>query len=346
MRKSILALLVCVLLLTLAACGESQVGTKPNNEEQEQPTTMASTSTQQPSQTTPTEPSVDYTKYLRFKLNNDEQSYTAYVSNFGYNGPGTELVIPSHYEGLPVTIVKDLHLSDSDVERVVLPDTVIELGNYAFSNSKVKEVVFSKNLQEIGDCVFSGCVNLTHVELPEGLKIIGASAFRNTSLVKIVLPSTVEEMGMDCFADLKLLTEATITCAGGRAFQNCRALKTVTVIQGAGDSISNKAFYGCIALESVVFEGDNVTDIYSEAFYGCEMLETVKLPSKLEFIGSETFDACYKLETLEIPDTVTRIEHDALMTNRFGEPHGTIICSEGSYAEDYAKKNKYTVVTK
>ena len=227
-----------------------------------------------------------------------------------------------------------------------MPDTVTKLGNYAFSDSKVKDVVFSKNLKEIGDCVFSGCTNLTQVDLPDGLEKIGASAFRRTSLTTLILPSSVAEMGMDAFAELEFLTEATITCAGGRAFKDCDALQRVTVIQGAGDSISNKAFYGCDALESIIFEGDNITHIYSEAFYRCVALTTVILPSKLEFIGAQAFNACYVLDTLEIPDSVTKMEHDALMTDPFGDPRGTIICSADSYAEQYAKQNKYTVVNK
>lgn len=349
MKKSILPLLlVFVILLALTACGSDIENSQPSQGEPQKPASSTPTHSQQvqPSQTQPTDPATDYTKYLRFKLNDDEQSYTAYTTPSGYNGPGTELVIPSHYKDLPVTVVKDLHLSKSDVERVVLPDTVIELGDYAFSDSKVKDVVFSKNLQKIGDCAFSGCTSLTQVDLPEGLVEIGASAFRRTSLTSLVLPSTVAEMGMDCFAELEHLTEVTITCAGGRAFKDCPALKTVTVIQGAGDSIGDKAFYDCDALECVVFEGDNITHIYSDAFRRCSVLATVTLPSKLEFIGSKAFDSCYALETLEIPDTVTKMEENALMTDMSGDPHGTIICSAGSYAEKYAKQNKYTVTTK
>ncbi len=348
MMKRYLTLILClVLVLSLAACGEDQKNTNPtqggNNEQIVETVKPQQT---EPSQTQPTEPAVDYSQYLRFKLNKDGQSYYCYASATGYSGPGTELVIPSHYEGLPVTEVKDLHLSDSDVQRVVLPDTVIVLGDYAFSDSKVSEVVFSKNLIEIGDCAFSGCSQLTDIQFPESLQKIGASAFRRTGLKKLVLPASVAEMGMDCFAELEFLEEATITCAGGRAFKDCKALKKVTFIQGAGDTIGSKAFYGCTALETVEFLGDNILEIYSEAFYRCENVKSMVLPAKLQFIGNECFDACYSMETLEIPDSVTRIEHEALMTDKFGDPCGTVICSEGSYAESYAKSHKYTIVYK
>lgn len=331
--KKLTALFIAILMcLSICACGnDSTENTKaPSNNNEEVSSTEVAKS------------DIDYSAYLTFKLNEDEKSYT--VSD--YTGPGTELVIPSEYEGLPVTTVKELDISDSDVERVVLPDSIIEIGEYAMSSSKVSSVVVSANLEVIGDCAFSDCIYLTEIQLPDGLHTIGGSAFSGAGLTSVTLPSTVKQMDMNSFGAMPNLTEATITCAGGRAFKECPALKKVTVIQGAGSMIGDKAFYDCQALESVVFEGDNITNISNEAFYKCEALTTLTLPSKLEHLGGEVFRSCSALQTLEIPATLTSIGNAALMTNGFGEPIGTVICPAGSYAEEYATRNGYTVEIK
>lgn len=61
--------------------------------------------------------------------------------------------------------------------------TVVEVGAKAFKgNTKLKKVILGKNVTTIGKQAFSGCKNLSSVQLKgKALKKIGSQAFKKTS---------------------------------------------------------------------------------------------------------------------------------------------------------------------
>ena len=73
------------------------------------------------------------------------------------------------------TLVSDYALANSDIEKIVIPETVTKVGNNAFANMrKLTEVEFlgsDASLEvTLGEQVFSGNSKLTKVTLPAGLK--------------------------------------------------------------------------------------------------------------------------------------------------------------------------------
>ena len=57
------------------------------------------------------------------------------------------VVIPNTINGYSVTSIGAYAFSGKDISSVIIPDTVISLGNYSFYNcSKLKTVTLSKNL--------------------------------------------------------------------------------------------------------------------------------------------------------------------------------------------------------
>ena len=83
-----------------------------------------------------------------------------------------------------------LNLKDSDIKKI---------GDFAFFETSLKEVILPKTCEEIGDCSFNSCINLDTIQLNEGLKKIGTNAFGGTNIKEIRLPNTLETLGSYAF---------------------------------------------------------------------------------------------------------------------------------------------------
>lgn len=103
----------------------------------------------------------------------------------------------------------------------------------------------------------------------------------------------------------------TVTAIGYRAFQNCTALKKVTIQSG-------------------------VTEIRSNAFAGCTALTDIVLPKTLKTIGWDAFSGCTSLEKITLPHKMKSISNDAFANC----PKLTICSKKHSYPEKFARNNK------
>lgn len=139
------------------------------------------------------------------------------------------------------TINKSFCFSCQALERVVLPETIEDIGAYAFadctrlksitkfSDMKVKcihtsafenceeieELAFPKELQRLGGAAFAGCKKLKRIQFAEDslLKQIGDHCFRGCEQVESIrLPDSVEKVGISAFADCHALKEIEV-CA-------------------------------------------------------------------------------------------------------------------------------------
>ena len=76
----------------------------------------------------------------------------------------------------------------SNLAVIDIPDTVEKIGESAFFASGIESVVIPDSVTEIGSYAFANCENLTEVSLGDRVKIIGNSAFRDTALTHVVFP--------------------------------------------------------------------------------------------------------------------------------------------------------------
>lgn len=93
-----------------------------------------------------------------------------------------------------ITKISATHAADLiHLEKIVLPDSLVELDEYAFScNDSLKEIMFGKNLTKVGTGAFTGCDNLKQVVLPDTVTDIGVGAFTDcVRLRKLVLPASL-----------------------------------------------------------------------------------------------------------------------------------------------------------
>jgi hypothetical protein len=82
------------------------------------------------------------------------------------------------------------------LEEIVLPDSVVFLGDAAFSSCKqLRSVELPDTLTEISHSCFSNCESLVYIKLPKQLNIIRRHGLGNcSSMTELVLPEGVETL--------------------------------------------------------------------------------------------------------------------------------------------------------
>lgn len=92
---------------------------------------------------------------------------------------------------------------------LTIPDSVLTIGNYAFSGCKVlTTLTIPDSVKEIGAYAFENCTMLSHINLPENLSQIPNYMFSGcTLLTSIYIPSSVTSVGSSAFSSTKLLTD-------------------------------------------------------------------------------------------------------------------------------------------
>lgn len=81
----------------------------------------------------------------------------------------------------------------------------------AFSNCKITSVILPNSITDIGRYAFSGCPYLITVKMPDNVNSIGEEAFYNcTSLTYIAIPSNVRTVGHSAFSNCTSLRELEI----------------------------------------------------------------------------------------------------------------------------------------
>ncbi len=213
----------------------------------------------------------------------------AFAKNFNLR----EIIIPNSVELMGKCCFENC----ASLERIVLPDNMVEVKDLGSGLYNLKEVVFPKNLKSIGYAAFIKS-SLEHVDIPKTLEIIEDKAFSRSNLKEFIMPEgALRQIYSDAFSgceNLKkvVLPEGVETIFGG-AFSGCAKLKEINFPQSLRVLYWN-AFRGCTSLEHINIEG--WVTIKGAAFSNCQNLKTLTIKSG--FIGP-LFDAGEKIESLQ-----------------------------------------------
>ncbi len=152
-----------------------------------------------------TEPGIDYVAY-----NVDGQ-----IEIRGVKEQLIDVKIPAYINNIPVVRLRKEALKDHRLKKIVLPETLYNIGQGAFSRcDNLRSIEMTGRMRVIEDDAFAMCMSLKEIILPDGLMHIGTHAFYNCkSLRKIFIPKTVGEIGKDCFDGCN--EDLIILCEGG-----------------------------------------------------------------------------------------------------------------------------------
>ena len=202
--------------------------------------------------------------------------------------------------------------------KIKLPDSLESIGESAFQDcTSLSEIALPAGIISIPDYAFSGCTALEKVTFPEGLTEIGRCAFNHCALQELALPSSVEKVLSSAF--------------------NGNNFKAITM--SAQIEWDSSVFSTCSKLQSVTVEA-GITLIPSSMFSDCSALSEVNLPDGLTEIDSYAFRGCPALKQMTIPASVTEIGYSVFNLDYNMGSDITLIVTEGSAAEIYAKEQK------
>lgn len=235
---------------------------------------------------------IDYTSNnLEYVLNEDQLSYS--VVGIG-SCLDTKVIIPSEYNSLPVTSIKDAAFKNIvNLEKLIIPDSIIMVGKNILKGVDTIESITMPY-------IYGGYIGY----------LFGAeSSSYNSSSV----PNSLKE--------IKITQETNVL---KNAFSNCTNIESVEFVRNLVE-IEKNAFYNCKQLNNIVLP-ESLVRIHENAFYDCINLETVYfngyydswfnvlLDSKYStpmYYGSHFFyknDNLYEeLINIEIPKQVTNL---------------------------------------
>ena len=261
---------------------------------------------------------------IAFVLNEDEQSYSV-TGDINYLVTG-EIIVPSTYNGLPVTRVKERGFALARMTSIRLPDTIVEIGEYAFGDSYLREVHFGNGLRTIGNQAFQHCQGIEKITIPDSTLTIGDYAFLECRTTKFLsIGRNLKHIGDSAFRGCTGLNNALLlpeglTHIGEYAFNSTSISmayipKSVTYI-GAGAFTKNDLF----EYIGVDPENENYSSIdgvlYDKNQDEVLCFPTAKSPvaikDTISYIGDDAYSSCkYFGENLIIPENIIRIGSSA-----------------------------------
>lgn len=119
---------------------------------------------------------------------------TLNLYSYEKEGNGTVCEIPNEIDGKTVTSIEKLFCQDSEITKVVLPDTVKVIGKDAFSyTTALEEVVIPDSVETIGDYAFFQCEKITKLVFGNKVTYLGQEAIANCpNLHEVHMPFSVD----------------------------------------------------------------------------------------------------------------------------------------------------------
>ena len=266
---------------------------------------------------------------LRYTYADRDGSVTGLALN-KYAGTEAEVRVP---DGV-TELIGWCCVGNNKVTSVVLPESVVKIGEVAFYKCKnLSSVTLPQGIVEIGGSAFAECPKLTVIDIPDGLQKAAWLAEDDVRLRCSFGSSAAFALSKGgnnfCAGDFQMRylfddegnrnglrlnkylgTDAEVTVPEevtetGSAFSGCATVTKITLPAGL-TNLKNSAFSDCTALREIVIP-ESVTSIGESAFDGCASLIEIRLPAGITEIPTALFSGCKALSAASIPEGVVSI---------------------------------------
>ena len=259
-----------------------------------------------------------------------------------------KLMIPDQIKGVPVMTIRTagyapkISYVKTEVEEIVLPDTITRIGEYAFANmTHLSTLALPSSVTYLGRDAFLKCTALESIAIPESVGMIGVGCFKLcknlntvdiqgnglkkideaafakcTSLQYIDLPASLESIGARAFyrAGLRLLRVPGGCTLESRALMDARKLKKVVFEPRTSDALplqGSYTFSNCERLLKVYLPKQAPKYALSYTFTGCSRLKAVYRTDSIGTIWNSAFDGCDALTSFTVPAGAEKVNYNA-----------------------------------
>lgn len=272
---------------------------------------------------------------LEFALSDDGTYYI--VTGIG-TCTDTDVIIPSKYNGLPVTCIgEEAFYECTAFTSITIPDSITSIGLSAFWGCCINKVYitdiaawcrikfyntdsnplgayynYSDNISARDKNFYLNGELVTNLVIPHGVTSIGNYAFERTHcLVSVTISDSVTSIGESAFNNCSNLTSATIPDSvisiGACAFENCISLASITI----GNNITSIGHY---AFDNTVYYNDETNWENGVLYIENHLIKakynisgTYEVKDGTRSIADSAFYDCRSLESINIPDGIANI---------------------------------------
>jgi len=194
-------------------------------------------------------------------------------------------------EGSQITSLGKAAFKNNPIQGVLeLPDMLESIGDQAFRNTRIEEVIFPDSLTDIGAGAFQDCRYLISADLS------------NTKLTEIIYQTFANCHSLEAVTFPKNLAEIHMS-----TFFHCCCLQVIDLSKTSITRIGKSAFYKCTNLTDVKFP-ESLAVIEQRAFLECNSLKIVDLSNtQLTTVAANAFLFNNHSIDILLPETLTTI---------------------------------------
>lgn len=252
-----------------------------------------------------------------------------------------KVVLPKNLKVIPSECFANCALKE-----VVLPDGLEKIGAYAFrcqtksgdnnpellikhTEQNFTKIVIPDSVKEIGTSAFSGCKMLKDVTLSKSIETIGVRIFSDTAWYDskpdgmVVIGDVLYGYKGDVAGGTLVVPDGVRIIASG-ALEQHDELERV-IFPESLTTISDRSFSLCALYEVVLPNGLQVVD--KAAFGGCQNLESVVIPKSSMNFSEKAMTACKSLTKVFFygkEDEWNRFKNQNELTETTAFPYATI----------------------
>ena len=224
-----------------------------------------------------------------------------------------------------VSIAEDAFNRVSGLTSVTIPNSVTEIGGWAFWFTGLTSVVIPSTVTSMGINPFAGCEALEEIVVENGNPVFdsrdGCNAIIRTGNNELisgcqntVIPDDVTRIGNNAFYSCsslsgELVIPEKVSSIGQYAFERCTGLTGSLVIPNTVLEIGESAFAYCTGFDGTLTLSESLTIIESWTFEECTgFTGLLVIPNSVSVIGSSAFEDCHGFGgSLVLPESLTSV---------------------------------------